>query len=178
GPGHRPRHPARAGPGGGCRRVRRSDASGAGRRPMLIEAKRITVDGPHGTLLAPTSVSLASSEATVIAGPPGAGHAALSLVLCGRLRPRSGSVLLDQVHDPPGLRRRVAPVDVPGVSAPDEELKLRAVVGEELAMAGLKAGRRSVEKWLDSRGALQWSGSRMENVEPDVRVRLLVDLAT
>lgn len=123
------------------------------RRRVRVEAFDIRVDGPHGVLLAPTSVEVVGGKVTVLARPPGAGHTVLSLVLSGRLRPDGGRVLLDGREDPAGLRRRVAPVDVPEVSEPDGALPLHAVVGEELAIAGRRAGRSHVRKWLEERGA-------------------------
>ena len=47
------------------------------------------------------------------------------------------------------LRRRVAVVDAPGITEPDDALPVQTVVGEELAIAGHKAGRKAVQEWLD-----------------------------
>ena len=144
---------------------------------MEIEAHDVTVNGPHTVLLRPTSLLAGSREVTIVEGPPGTGHTALSLVLGGRLRPDTGTVLLDGGPDGQGLRERVALVDVPDVSEPDDVLKLSTIVGEELAMARRSAGPAAVRAWLDHHDALDWHGTRVEDVPGAVRVHLLCELA-
>lgn len=129
-------------------------------------------------LLEPTSLQLVRGEVTVQARSPGAGHTVLSLALSGRLRPDRGRVLLNDRDDPRGLRQAVAPVEVPEVSEPDGALPLFAVIGEELAVAHRRAGRRAVRAWLSERGAERWERARLEDVGPDVRMMLLVELAS
>ncbi len=129
-------------------------------------------------LLEPVSLQLTRGEVTVVARAPGAGHTVLSLALSGRLHPDGGRIWLDGLEDPDGLRRRVAPVEVPDVSEPDGALPLYAVVGEELAVAGRKAGRHEVRAWLAARGVDRWERTRLEEVDPDVRMLLLAELAS
>lgn len=142
-----------------------------------MEAHDVGVDGPHGVLLEPTSLRLAGGEVAVVTRPPGHGHTVLTLAVSGRLVPDRGRVLLDGRADPAGLRRRVAPVDVPDVSAPEDALPLHAVIGEELAVARRPAGRAAVRAWLAERRAGEWERARLEEVDPDVRMALLAELA-
>ncbi len=147
------------------------------RLSMQIETRDVTVDGPHTVLLRPTTLTASSREVTLVEGPPGTGHTALSLVLGGRLRPDGGTVLLDGAADGQGLRQRVALVDVPDVSEPDDVVKLSTIVGEELAMARRTASPAAVRAWLEHHDALDWHGTRVEDVPGPVRVHLLSELA-
>ncbi|GDY31089.1 ATP-binding cassette domain-containing protein [Gandjariella thermophila] len=144
---------------------------------MEIRAQRVGVEGAHGPLLRPTSLRVRSGEVAVVSGEPGDGHTALALALSGRMRPTSGTVLLDGRDNPRALRRRVAVVDAPGVSAPDDALDLATVVGEELAYAGARASHRAVATWLAERDATSYARQRVEAVPAELRTRLLVELA-
>lgn len=143
---------------------------------MEITAHAISVRGPHAPMLRPTSVAVGKYQVVLAAGDPGAGHTALSLALAGRLRPDGGSVTLDGRADEPGLRRRVAVVDTPGISEPDDALPVRTVVGEELAIAGRRAGRRAVQAWLSEQDLDEYADRRFEHVPHGVRTRLLSEL--
>lgn len=135
------------------------------------------MDGPHGPLLRPTSVSFAEGRASLVVGPPGAGHTALALALSGRIRPCAGHVTIDGQRSLAVLRRRVAPVDVAGVSEPDDVVPFGTAIGEELAMCGLRASRAAVRAYLTERGADDFGARRVEDVPPDIRTWLLTDLA-
>ena len=144
---------------------------------MEIRAQRVGVEGAHGPLLRPTSLSVRSGEVVVVSGEPGDGHTALALALSGRMRPTSGAVLLNGRENPRALRRRVAVVDAPGVSAPEDALDLATVVAEELGFAGKRRGHHAVATWLAERDATSYARQRVESVPPDLRTRLLVELA-
>lgn len=144
---------------------------------MQITAEKVSVDGPHGVLLEPTSLSLESGEVTVVAGPPGAGHTALSLVLSGRMAPHRGRVLVEGQPDTKRLRRITALVDVPEVCDPDEVLPLKTVVGEELAIAQLPAGRHGVTHWLDEHDAAELRNTRVEHLSGEFRIEMLTEMA-
>jgi ABC transporter len=142
-----------------------------------IRARRVGVQGAHGPLLRPTSLAVRSGEVVVVSGEPGDGHTALALALSGRMRPTSGAVLLDGRENPRALRRHVAVVDAPGVSAPEDALDLATVVAEELGYAGRRRGHHAVHTWLAERDAASYARQRVESVPADLRTRLLVDLA-
>jgi ABC-type multidrug transport system ATPase subunit len=142
-----------------------------------IHAQQVGVDGPHGPLLRPTSLRIGPGQLVLVSGEPGAGHTALALALAGQLRPSTGAVLLDGRPDNAALRQRVAVVDAPQVTEPDEALKLSALVGEELALNGAPAGRKAVAAWLDERAASQYAASRVRALPGPVRTRVLVELA-
>ncbi|MFD9741664.1 ABC transporter ATP-binding protein [Umezawaea sp. NPDC059074] len=144
---------------------------------MEIHAQRVGVTGAHGPLLRPTTLRIGPGEFALVAGDPGDGHTALALALSGRLRPSTGSVLLDGRDAPADLRKRVALVDAPDVNEPEAALTLRTVVGEELAMIGRRSGRKAVADWLVEHGADEHADSRFEHVPADLRCALLLELA-
>ena len=144
---------------------------------MRINAEAVRVDGPHGPLLRETSLTVGDGEVALVAGEPGDGHSALALVLSGRLEPSSGDVLLDNELNSAGLRACVAPIDVPGVSAPESGLVLSHVVAEELVMAHQPARRSAVKAWLEARDAGAYVDSEIGMLPASTRVRILTDLA-
>lgn len=143
---------------------------------MELEATGISVRGPHAPMLTETSVQVADHQLVLLTGYPGPGHVAASLALSGRLKPDTGVVRLDGSADAAVLRRRVAVVDTPGITEPDDALPVQTVVGEELAIAGRGAGRTAVLEWLEEHDAAEHAGKRFEHLPVAVRTRLLAEL--
>ncbi|SDP94844.1 hypothetical protein SAMN04487905_11686 [Actinopolyspora xinjiangensis] len=135
------------------------------------------VTGPHGTLLEPTSLRARSGELLLATGPPRSGRTALALLLAGRLRPGTGTVLRNGKRDPTELRRTVAVVDAPGITEPEGSIELREVIAEGLGIAGRPFGARAVRTWLAERGLRQQAGVRFEQLAPHYRTWVLLDLA-
>lgn len=147
---------------------------------MQVRADRVSVEGPHGTLLPPTSLTVEDGQLAIVHGDPGVGITAFGLALAGRIKPSTGTVTLDDTAHAASadkLRHLVAVVDAPNVSEPDEALLLRVVVGEELALAHRPAGKKDVAQWLAGQGAEALAGVRLDNLEPALRTRLLCELA-
>ena len=149
---------------------------------MQIELNRVAVEGRHGPMLAPTSLTLLSGERMLVVGEPGHGHTALALAATGRLRPTSGTVLLD--GEPTSSRRveralraATAIVDVPGICEPYDALPLRTLVAEELGLAGHRAFPRDVEAWLVGHDLLADAGRRVDLLPAAVRTTVLAELA-
>jgi energy-coupling factor transporter ATP-binding protein EcfA2 len=139
----------------------------------VLTATGVGVGGRPRPMLPPTDLELRSGEVRAVVGEPGHGHTALALVLAGRLRPDTGVTTLDGSDLELTRRIAVGLVDVPGVSEPDEVVPVGTILGEELALAGLPAGRRAVRAWapeVDPR-------RRVEDVPPDVRTALLLRAA-
>lgn len=144
---------------------------------MNLVAHQVSVAGLHGPLLLPTSLDAPPADVTLVAGDPGYGHVALALALGGRVDLASGEVRLDG-DDAASLRRRhVALVDVPDVTAPEEALSVKAVLEEELALAGLPAGRTAAHRFLAERGSLELAGVRWEHVAGHLRTAWLMETA-
>ncbi|GAB3474699.1 ABC transporter ATP-binding protein [Amycolatopsis cihanbeyliensis] len=143
---------------------------------MQLRADRVSLDGPHGTVLPSTSLTVADGELALVHGEPGTGVTAFGLALAGRLRPTTGTVTIDDHADEAKLRSLVAVVDAPGVSEPDEALSLSVVVGEELALAAQPAGAADVRRWLTTHDLAPYADTRFERIEPALRTRLLAEL--
>jgi ABC-type multidrug transport system ATPase subunit len=141
---------------------------------VRIEAERVGVDGPHGPLLRPTSLSVREGEVTLVTGEPGAGHTTLALALAGRIRLSHGTVTPDAAT----LRKHVVLVDAPGVNEPEDGLKLGDAIAEELMNAGRRANRKAVREWLRAQDAEQYVAERVDTIPAQVRTRLLIEAAS
>ena len=144
---------------------------------MRVHADRVAVEGPHGTLLPPTSLTVDEGELAFMHGEPGAGVTAFGLALSGRMRPRTGLVTLDGKADPRKLRALGAVVDAPEITAPEGSLPVRMAVAEELSIGKLPAGKDAVARWLDEHDLTGRAGVRFEHLSPAERTRLLTALA-
>jgi ABC-type hemin transport system ATPase subunit len=142
---------------------------------VQVRADRVSLEGHHGTLLPPTSLTFGEGDLAIVHGEPGVGVTAFGLALAGRLKPTTGTVHAEGVDAP--LTELVAVVDAPGVSEPDDALPLRVVAGEELALAHRPAGKEDVARWLADHDAAPFAGTRFENLTPALRTRLLTELA-
>ena len=142
---------------------------------MQVRADRVSLEGHHGTLLPPTSLTVGEGDLAIVHGEPGVGITAFGLALAGRLVPTTGTVHAEGVDAP--LTELVAVVDAPRVSEPDDALPLRVVAGEELALAHRPAGKEDVARWLAEHDAAPFAGTRFENLTPALRTRLLTELA-
>nr|WP_228494787.1 hypothetical protein [Clavibacter sp. VKM Ac-2873] len=104
----------------------------------------------------------------------------LSLVASGRMRIDGGSIALDG-DDSAGvalrIAERVALVDTPRINEPADDVTLRAVVAEELALAGHRSGRHEVGVILDDHGLADLSRAPFSAVPAVARIRLLTALA-
>ena len=147
---------------------------------MQVRADQVSVDGPHGTLLPPTSLTVESGQLAIVHGEPGVGITAFGLALAGRIKPTTGTVTLDDAMATASatkLRDLVAVIDAPGVSEPDDALPVRVVVGEELALAHRPANKDAVARWLTENDAAAFANLRFESLTAQVRTRLLTTLA-
>jgi len=143
----------------------------------VLRANSVSVVEGGRCLLEPTTLSVRTGEVVVAVGEPSHGHTALALALAGRMSVDRAMVAVDDQHGARTLQRMVALVDVPGVSEPDGALPLRTVVGEEMSMAGLRASRRSVRRWLRGQGIEELADLRMDQIPPAVRTNVLAGLA-
>ncbi|CAM3673059.1 hypothetical protein [Nocardioides zeicaulis] len=145
--------------------------------PARIEARAVAIRRRRAWLLPATSLEVVEGEVTLAVGDPDDRHALLALAVAGRLAGVEGEVLVDGVADARRLQREVALVDVVGVTAPEPVLPVRAVVGEDLAMAGRRAWSRDVAAWLAEAAPEVAADAQLGDLEPAARVALMTRLA-
>jgi ABC-2 type transport system ATP-binding protein len=101
----------------------------------------------------------------------------VSMLLGGRLKPDTGSVLLDGRDDTNALRGRSALVDTPWVAEPTAGVQLHTIVMEELAFAGLPSGRAAVKALLREHGLDEYGPLPIRALPAADRIRLFSELA-
>jgi hypothetical protein len=134
-------------------------------------------DVAKGRALESTSAAFETGEVTLACAETEQRPTILGLLASGRMRPDAGTVAIDGRADPGLIRRRVALVDAPDVSAPDADLPVPGVVAEELMFAGRRSDPLSVRRWLRDRGFADIQGATIGTVAPARRIRLLLELA-
>ncbi|PJJ65460.1 hypothetical protein [Compostimonas suwonensis] len=142
---------------------------------------KITVNGaakgPKSAALPLTTLSYGSGTATLVRAETERRPTVLGLVASGRMRPDTGTVLVDGEHDPGLIRRAIALVDAPEVSEPAGDVTVAGVVAEELMFAGKPSHPLAVSRKLAELGYARFARTSIGDVEPAVRIRLLTELA-
>ncbi|GAB7303399.1 hypothetical protein [Clavibacter michiganensis] len=136
-------------------------------------------DGPAPALPA-ISLSYGGPDPVIAIAETELRPTVLSLVASGRMRIDGGSLALDG-DDSAGVAvrvaERVALVDTPRINEPADDVTLRAVVAEELALAGHRSGRHEVGVILDDQGLADLARAPFSAVPAVARIRLLTTLA-
>ena len=143
---------------------------------MRIELRGVA-KGRRGRALAPTTIGFESGRATLARAETEQRPTVLGLLAAGRMRPDSGTVTVDGRADAAAIRRAIALVDAPGVSDPAPDVTVAGVAAEELMFAGIPSNPVSVSRWLDDLGLRAVARVPIANVDPDVRLLLLTELA-
>ncbi|WP_345803458.1 hypothetical protein AAIB33_16500 [Microbacterium sp. AZCO] len=134
--------------------------------------------GRNGISLPETSVEFASGTARLALAETEQRPTILGLIASGRMRPDTGSVLIDGKRDAAALRRRIALVDAPDVSDPAPNVTVAGIVAEELMFAGRRSDPVAVSRWLQEAGARDLARTPIADVLAARRLRLLLELAT
>ncbi|MCS4274898.1 hypothetical protein D9V34_08620 [Mycetocola lacteus] len=143
---------------------------------MRIELRQVT-KGKNGSALPETSLQLQTGAATFARAETEQRPTVLGLIASGRMRPDSGTVLIDGQVDASRIRREIALVDAPIVSEPAGNVAVSQVVAEELMFAGLKSHPIAVARTLDEMGLRDRSSTDMADLAPTDRIRMLTELA-
>ena len=130
-----------------------------------------------GSALPATTLSYTSGELTLAEAETAERPTVLGLIASGRMRPERGAVRIDGESDAARIRREVALVDAPTVSEPPPGVTLRGVVEEELMFAGRWPSRKSADAVLDELGVRDEGATRMADLAPATRIRVLSELA-
>ncbi|MFT2712045.1 hypothetical protein [Clavibacter sp. Sh2126] len=145
-------------------------------------------DGPAPALPA-ISLCYGGPEPVVAVAETELRPTVLSLVASGRMRIDGGALALDgdgtagtdagaDAKDVAArIAERVALVDTPRINEPADDVSLRAVVAEELALAGHRSGRHEVGVVLDDQGLADLARAPFSAVPAVARIRLLTTLA-
>lgn len=136
--------------------------------------------GPSGIALPATSLSYSSGRATLAIAETAQRPSVLGLIASGRMAPDAGEVALDGAagrRASAALRRRVALVDAPDVSEPSPGTMVAGVVAEELMFAQLPSDPISARRWLHARELNGLSRLPIADLDPAVRIRILLELA-
>ena len=133
--------------------------------------------GRGGQALPPMSLEFHSGAVRFAIAETEQRPTVLGLIASGRMRPGTGTVLIDDEVNPKRMRVKIALVDAPDVSDPHPDVTLLGVVGEELMFAGLPATPLHARRWLAQLGFEELAGVPIGNVDPAARVRILCELA-
>ena len=143
---------------------------------MRVELTGVS-KGRRGSALPRTSLAFESGTAVLTRAETAQRPSVLGLIASGRMRPDTGTVLIDGAADAANLRDRVALVDAPVVNDPAPDVTVAGVVMEELMFAGLPGSRRDATLTLAQLHLSERARTTMADLEPSVRIRLLAELA-
>ncbi|UFS58887.1 hypothetical protein [Subtercola endophyticus] len=143
---------------------------------MKVILNRVS-KGHDGENLPATSLSYESGAVTLEVIETARRPTVLALLATGRMAPDAGTILFDDRTDPTALRTVTAIVDAPDVSEPVADLRLTAVVREELMFADRPNSRSAALDALTELNAAQYADFETQNVPPMVRLRILSELA-
>ncbi|MCM3615420.1 hypothetical protein M3672_13355 [Microbacterium enclense] len=124
-----------------------------------------------------TSTAFETGRASLVVAETEQRPTVLGLVASGRMKTDRGTVTIDGRVDAKTLRRRIALVDAPVVSEPEPNVSVTGVVAEELMFAGHAPTPFAAARWLEGIGFDVIAGLPIGNVEPSLRIRLLLELA-
>ncbi|MEV7826965.1 hypothetical protein [Microbacterium enclense] len=124
-----------------------------------------------------TSTAFETGRASLVVAETEQRPTVLGLVASGRMKTDRGTVTIDGRVDAKTLRRRIALVDAPVVSEPEPNVSVTGVVAEELMFAGHAPTPFAAARWLEGIGLDAIAGLPIGNVEPSMRIRLLLELA-
>jgi len=147
---------------------------GPGLRTVVVDD--VSVAGTHEPFVEHVSFTAPAGDVTVVATDPGIPPVALALAIGGRVELIRGRVSIGGAAGLPDLQLRTRLVDVADVTAPEDGIAVRAVVQEELALAERPASRAAVAAFLAERDLTDRAGRPWEQLPPDIRTSLLLEL--
>lgn len=144
---------------------------------MLI-ANELSINGRHGALVEPTSLTVAAGELLVVQAEPQTTRTALALGLSARMRPDSGAVAWEGDSSLAGVRRASMIVDSPEINEPESHTKVRDLVAEDLALhPGPFWRRSSIDDWLERHHVTDLAGEFVDAIDPLDRLKIMTHLA-
>lgn len=142
-----------------------------------IALEGATVGRGLGAAVPSLSLTIEAGTVSVLAVESDERPMLVSLLLGGRLRPDSGTALIDRRDDLDELRRHTALVDTPVVAEPPAGVPLARVVAEEFSFSSHPASRRDVRSFLKRHGIDDYEKLPIRALPAVERIRLLCELA-
>jgi hypothetical protein len=150
---------------------------GPDQRTVVVDDVSVAgTSGSHEPFVEHVSFTAPAGEVTVVATDPGIPQVALALAVGGRVELLRGRVSIGGAAGLSDLQLRTRLVDVADVTAPEDGIAVRAVVQEELALAERPASRAAVTAFLAERDLADRAGRPWEQLPPDTRTSLLLEL--
>jgi len=141
---------------------------------------RVTLEGVskgrRGQSLPEISLEFATGQARIVQAETEQRPTVLGLLAAGRMKPDTGTVMIDGRADAAALRRRVALVDAPDVCDPAPNVAVSGLVAEELMFAGRPSHPVAVARWLTEAGMRDLARVPIADVSPRERLGLLLEL--
>jgi len=133
--------------------------------------------GRRDAALPATSVTFRTGRATLAVAETEQRPTVLGLIASGRMVADAGTVTIDGAVDRRALRKRIALVDAPDVSEPAPDIAVAGVAAEELMFAGRPSDPLSARRWLDTQGLRASARLPIADLDPTLRLRMLLELA-
>lgn len=144
---------------------------------MLI-ADSVTVNGRHEELVPPTSLSVGRGDVLLVVADPQISRTALALALSGRMQPSTGTVAWGHTDSLKFLRHHSALLDSPEVNEPEAHMKVRDLVGEDLALIPGPIWRKPrAKKWMEEHGFTDVATHWADAIDPARLLHLQLSLA-
>lgn len=143
---------------------------------MQIALRAVQV-GKRRPVLPPVDLTIESGQVTVQACPTDQAPTVLALVAGGQMRPSRGVITYNGRRARRALKQRVALVDAPTVSAPDDYVTLRKTLAEEYTYVGRVATPGRIRRFLDKHGLTQYADYPMIELPPLTRLVALTEMA-
>jgi len=117
-------------------------------------------------------------EVHLVVADPQLSRTALALALSGRMKPTTGTVSWGHADSVKTLRQRTALLDSPEVNEPELHMKVRDVVGEDLALIPGPIWRKPrAKKWIQQHGFSDIASDWADAIDPVRRLDLQLLLA-
>ncbi|MFD2675264.1 hypothetical protein [Gulosibacter bifidus] len=143
---------------------------------MQIALEHIEVGGRR-PILPTTNLRIETGKVTVQACPTDQAPVVLALIAGGQMRPSRGVIRYNGRPARRKLKSRVAIIDAPSISAPDEYVALRSTLAEEYTYVGRVATPARIRRFLDRHDISEYADWPMIELPPMVRLIALTEMA-
>ncbi|MBG6084523.1 ABC transporter ATP-binding protein [Zhihengliuella flava] len=144
----------------------------------MLLADSLSFHGHHAPLLRPTSLTAPAAELTVVSAGTQDARTALALGLSARMKPDAGTIAWEAEAGPRAVRRVSALVDSPQINEPEQHLRVKDLVAEDLALQPGPFWRTvSADRWLRAHRLEHLSRAWVDALAAEDRLHLLASLS-